>query len=176
MGQYFRAVLLDSGNRVVRAVDPDDYGQGIKFGASMLADSPTMTAVEYLLSLDGGARLVWAGDYADDTAGSNLYFSVEPSQLVRYAGMANGVESNTANPNVAEDRRRYICNADSRQFFDKGTLPRDNYGNRLSPLSRLTVEAGGFDTGPWARQRVYVTGTHPGSGFSQINADPWLRY
>lgn len=165
MGQYFRAVFVDDHNQVLRAVDPDDYDLGIKFGASMMADSPAMTAVESLLALDGGGRLVWAGDYAPETFGPNLYFSVQPDHLV-----------GQSTPRISEDARRFLCNADSGEFIDRSTLPSDNYGNRISPLSTLTVEAGGFQTGPWARKRLYASGAHPGGSWIEIDTRAWVRF
>ena len=62
MGQYFIPTFLDAHGRIVRALNPSDYGSGDKIAGHSRADTRLMWAVEALLALDGGFRLVWAGE------------------------------------------------------------------------------------------------------------------
>ena len=83
MGQYFIPTFLDAHGRIVRALNPSDYGSGDKIAGHSRADTPLMCAVEALLALDGGFRVVWAGEYADDEADqtANLYWLSEAAPL-----------------------------------------------------------------------------------------------
>ena len=86
MGQYFNPVIVDPTGRPLAALNPATYGAGPKLSTHTRADSPLMTAVEILLTLDGGARLVWAGDYEDpDDDQDALYWLVEPQHFVTIA-------------------------------------------------------------------------------------------
>lgn len=71
-----------------------------------------MSAVLTLLALDGGLRLVWAGDYADPDPGhqANLYFLVEDRHFVRFDGLvADGVAPNTPLGEAAASAREVTC-------------------------------------------------------------------
>ena len=81
MGQYFNPVIVDPTGRPLAALNPATYGAGPKLSTHTRADSPLMTAVEILLTLDGGARLVWAGDYEDPDDGRANYVQVDAGNL-----------------------------------------------------------------------------------------------
>lgn len=170
MGQYFTPILLNGAGRIVAALSPDDYGCGLKLYGHTRHDAGLMRAVEALLSLDGNLRLVWAGDYAEDEAGrdANLYFLAEPEHFVRFAGLV--VEDVTPTATlpahiVAGGEAGFICNADKRRFIDTGQLPVDEWAVRRNPLPHLTAEGGGL-IGPWARDRLFHTASHPGPGWT----------
>jgi hypothetical protein len=75
-----------------------------------------MSAVLILLAIDGGLRLVWAGDYADPEPGgsANLYQLTETRHFRRFDGLVGcDVEPNTtlppgAKPGVFGSKLRYI--------------------------------------------------------------------
>jgi len=170
MGQYFTPTFLDGAGRIVAALDPDDYGAGLKLYGHTRHDAALMRAVEALLSLDGGVRLVWAGDYAEQEAGqeANLYFLADQTHFVRLSGLVLEDVAPTATlPDhfVAGGGAGFICNADKRRFIDTAALPVDDWGVRRNPLPPLTAEGGGL-TGPWARDRLFHTATHPGHGWT----------
>jgi hypothetical protein len=161
MGQYFNPVIVDPTGRPLAALNPATYGAGPKLSTHTRADSPLMTAVEILLTLDGGARLVWAGDYEDpDDDQDALYCLVEPQHFVCFAGLIDPDEPVTPNAEApaALPAHRYICNPDKRQYLDKDHFGVDDYGIRRSPLPWLTAE-GGLATQrrhtTWARDRIY---------------------
>jgi hypothetical protein len=134
MGQYFIAALLDTTGRITRAVHPVHYGSLHKLGGHSRAATPFLAAVETLLSLDSGSRLVWAGDEADPEPGqdANLYWLAEPHQFVRFADLIDpdsDVEPNATRPAVTAGRR-YVCNTDRSEYFDKTVLPRGPTVNR----------------------------------------------
>lgn len=126
MGQYFNPVIVDPTGRPLAALNPATYGAGPKLSTHTRADCPLMAAVEILLTLDGGARLVWAGDYEDpDDDQDALYWLVEPQHFVRFAGLIDPDEPVTPNAEAptALPAHRYICNADKRQYLDNRVLP-----------------------------------------------------
>ena len=101
MGQYFSPTFLDTTGRIIAALAPSDYGSGLKLSGHGRADTPLMWAVEAMLSLDGGLRLGWAGDYAPEETGAdaNLYFLAEERHFVRFHGLVlDDVEPTTALP------------------------------------------------------------------------------
>lgn len=168
MGQYFTPTFLDAGGRIVAALNPDDYGSGLKLYGHTRHDAALMRAVEALLRLDGNIRLVWAGDYADDERGqdANLYFLAQPKHFMRFSGLVVEDVAPTATlPDHFVAGGGYICNADKRAFIDTAALPVDDWAVRRNPLPHLTAEGGGL-TGPWARDRLFHTATHPGHGWT----------
>lgn len=182
MGQYFIPVIIDPAGRPIRAIAPTDYGSGQKLSTHTRADTPLMTAVETLLTLDGGARLVWAGD--DDTPDDGqpaLYWLVEPQHFVRFAGLIDPHEPITANAEppvtITATSHRYICNPDKHQYIDKNRLGIDDHGVRRSPLPWLTAEGGPTTRGrhtSWARDRIYLTPTHPGADCTEVPNLLWI--
>ena len=136
-----------------------------------------MYAVQTLLALDGGLRLVWAGDYADPEPDLdvNLYYLTEPRHFLRFAGLVCA----DVEPNVTLPQGRkpgvfgYVCNADKRQYIENLTLAIDDTGWRRTPLPILTAE-GGLATpaarvGSWARDRIYYSERHPGVGWTAVS-------
>ena len=149
MGQYFTPVFLNSAGAIVHALNPADYGSGDKLYGHSRADTRLMYAVQTLLALDGGLRLVWAGDCADP----------EPNVTLPQ-GRKPGVFG-------------YVCNADKRQYIENLTLAIDDTGWRRTPLPILTAE-GGLATpaarvGSWARDRIYYSERSPGVGWTAVS-------
>jgi len=102
MGQYFTPVFLNTDDAIVAALNPGDYGSGDKLFGHTRADTRLIYAVQTVLALDGGLRLVWAGDYAPEEPGrsANLYFLTEDRHFLRFAGLVNDeLTPNTALPN-----------------------------------------------------------------------------
>lgn len=185
MGQYFIPVLIDHHDRPVIALQPGDYGAGDKINGHSRADEPLMRAVETLLLLDGGGRLVWAGDYDGDDDGTlALYWSVEPRHLVRLPGLTERPD-NTADhfltrgytpaETLPHPTARWILNPERREYIDKLHMMTDHHGIRRSPLPTLTAE-GGPARGPargrarsWARQRIHLTNQRPPAGWTSVS-------
>ena len=186
MGQYFTPTIIDSAGRVTAALDPSDYGCGLKLFGHTRYDTTFMRAVELLLSADGGARLVWAGDYAEDDpdTGTNLYFAAQPRHFVRFAGLVEDRDTATTEvPGGALSgtrwgtgpAMRFVVNADRREYLDNHQLPADSDGYRRTPLPNLTCEGSGapysdFTMGRWARQRIYLTATPPAADYRPLTS------
>jgi hypothetical protein len=176
MGQYFTPILLNSTGTIVHALEPADYGSGEKIYGHTRAHSPLLTAVHALLARDGGARLVWAGDYADDEPGhdTNLYYLIGPAHFVRFAGLLNSHHPSTT-PNAAlpqgitHNSRGFVSNPDKGHYIDTANLPLDDDGVPRHPLPTLTGDGGPGHVGPWARDRLYYTTSHPGHGWTSVN-------
>ena len=165
MGQYFTPVIVNAAAQVVAALDPSEYGSGLKLFGHSRMEAPLMRAVELLLTADGGARLVWAGDYAGEEPGSeaNLYFSTQERHFVRFEGLVEPEITPTVRGISALDpaARRYVVNLD-----------RGEFSQNRAPLPALTFEGYEGQRGPWARQRIYVTASRP--AMRQICALEWL--
>jgi hypothetical protein len=176
MGQYFLPVFLNTAGTIVHALEPADYGSDAKLAGHTRADTALMYAVLMLLDLDGGFRLMWAGDYADPQPGceANLYFQTEPRHFLRFDGLvAADVEPNVAMP--ASDTSElfgYVCNPDKRQYIDNLTLPIDDTGWRRTPLPLLTADGGpacrNVRRPTWAHDRLYYSHRHPGPGWDAV--------
>ncbi len=172
MGQYFTPIFLNTAGTIVHALDPTDYGSGRKLAGHTRADTALMYAVQTLLALDGGLRLVWAGDYADPEPGgaASLYRLTEPRHFRRLDGLVAGdVEPNiTLPPGPRPGAFGYVCNPDKRQYIENLTLPIDETGWRRTPLPRLTADGGPWcgadEPATWARDRIYYSQRLPGDG------------
>jgi hypothetical protein len=177
MGEYYIATLLDRASRITRAVHPADYGISERLGAQTREGTPFLVAVEILLGLDGGARLVWAGDYAAREPGhdTNLYWAIQPHQFVRFEGLIDpdaDITANTPRPTVPLGAHIYVCNADRHEYFDKRSLPMDDYEQPRNMLPALTAHGHGRP-GRWARNRIYLTETHPGDTWTKVPSLLW---
>lgn len=177
MGEYYVAILLDGAGHITSAVNPTDYGCSERLGPHSRGDSPFLSAVETLLALDGGFRLVWAGDYADNEPGhdTNLYWAIQDHQFIRFEGLVDiemGIEPNTPRPPLPLDRYRYVCNTDRHEYFDKLTLSIDDRNERRHILPALTSH-GRTGSGPWARDRIYLTDRYPGSSWTPVPRTRW---
>jgi hypothetical protein len=158
MGQYFTPVFLNTDDAIVAALNPGDYGSGDKLFGHTRADTRLIYAVQTVLALDGGLRLVWAGDYAPEEPGrsANLYFLTEDRHFLRFAGLVNDeLTPNTALPNGKKPGTfGYLCNIDKHEYVENLTLPIDDTGWRRTPLPTLTAEGGqtrspSHDLGSW---------------------------
>jgi hypothetical protein len=101
--QKVASLSCAAAGRVTAALDPSEYGCGLKLHGHTRYDTNLMRAVELLLAADGGGRLVWAGDYAEDdpATGTNLYFAAEPRHFVRFAGLVEDRDTATTAPSSA---------------------------------------------------------------------------
>lgn len=182
MGQYFRPVLIDHNNRPVIALHPYDYAAGDKLLGHTRADTALLRAVETLLLLDGGGRLVWAGDHDEPTDGSlGLYWAVQPHHFVRLPGLAEPPH-NTDNHHLTngtttdwplpQPTGRWILNPTRREYIDKHRTYTDTTGVRRNPLPQLTAEGGPATgrIGSWARHRIHLTNTAPPIGWTSVTS------
>jgi hypothetical protein len=120
-----------------------------------------------------GARVVWAGDYADPECESekNLYKLADEQDY-----------KNIAPPDRIMGAYRYIVNHTKKLYVDKESVKAEpQYGLRVHPLSLLTAEGngrGGGDyrgskqelVGTWARDVISVEKGVP-DGFTLLEAD-----
>jgi len=173
MGQYFVAVLsrgvsksefVDGIEGRVRAWDFDN---GAKLMEHAYIGNPVPGTVVSLIAADP-ARVVWAGDYADEEVGGSTLYRI-----------VDGARSLTAEP---EDGSRYILDLDRLEYVDLHCVePFDADGDwRVHPLPLLTCEGngrGGGDfrgsdpyLGLWARDLVTAAadGWEPSAGWEQI--------
>ncbi|OBJ86075.1 hypothetical protein [Mycobacterium asiaticum] len=175
MGQYFTPTFLNTTNQIIAALDPCEYGSGLKLAGHTRAHTPLMSAVQALLALDGGMRLVWAGDCADpDGHDANVYFGVQERHFVRFAGLVEpDVEANAPAPQSNPGALGYVCNLDKHVYIDNRALPLDDYGWQRTPLPLLTADAGEPPSSPatfgsWARGRIVCSNRCPDASWTAL--------
>jgi len=150
------------------------YGDGLKLMEHSYVGNGFVRAVETFLRLDGGMRLVWAGDYADvegdgrnlwrqtmSEAGDDhdysrcvaitsalepLYPGYEPT-LARLAAMSHRVDVELA----SDAECRYVINLDTEEYVDTQSAPlaEPGWDARIHPLPLLTCEGNGRGGGDY---------------------------
>ena len=178
MGQYYAPVVIGgdgvSGPMVRWWFFAHMYGNGLKLMEHSYVGNDFVRAVETFLRLDGGVRLVWAGDYADaEPDGKNLWqrtldatgedhdysrcvaitSALEPLYpghepvLKRMTAASHQVEMKLA----ADADCRYVINLDTEQYVDTDLAPQAEPGwdARIHPLPLLTCEGNGRGGGDY---------------------------
>lgn len=187
MGQYFLGVVSRDASKdafmegEIATFSPYDGDAGGKLVEHAYNGMRTISAVEQDL-FERPARVVWAGDYADDEPGvavsedspyQNLYHLLRGENTLRQVIPVDVAEQPTFLVNA--ERRVAVVNADSPHSVRRRNSPR----RQFSWLALLTAEGngrGGGDyeqspngfVGSWARELVYTTNTLP-LGVTVIN-------
>ena len=157
MGQYYRPVNVDTS----QSLCPWKLGTLAKLMEHSYLDDGLPATVMTLLASDwSGARIVWAGDYADVEVGkdANLY-DLATLLLVPSS-------SSLLSP-------RFLINRDRREYIDLRQVSPQADGLTLHPLPLLTAEGngrGGGDyhgcdhrIGLWAREHLAASDIAPTS-------------
>ncbi|PBA23531.1 hypothetical protein CKJ66_28110 [Mycobacterium avium] len=187
MGQYYAPMIID------KPVAPTVrwwfaahiYGNGLKLMEHSYVGNGLVRAVETFLRLDGGMRVVWAGDYADKEAdGENLWQkTLTPSHddhdYTRCVAITSALEplypgyESTLNavvssahvvdvPLASDDECRYVLNLDTREYVDTTRTPLADPGSdwpaRIHPLPLLTCEGNNRGGGDY-RSNAAVIGS-----------------
>jgi len=66
MGQYYHPIILGKNGGIKGYWYSHKIGQGLKLMEHSYLNNPLCNCVENYIAKNGGARLVWAGDYADE--------------------------------------------------------------------------------------------------------------
>lgn len=165
MGQYYYPIILDEDGNIVGWMNAHEYNNGLKLLEHSYLGNNFVEAFECLLAPGEKhykARVVWAGDYADNEPDSedNLHHMCTYDLKIHPDDLYSIMEY------------RYIVNHTKKQFVDK----RMNVDTRegafgLHPLPLLTCEGngrGGGDyhgesplIGLWARDVISIEKTKP---------------
>jgi hypothetical protein len=165
VGQYYMPVLSSAARRedFVDGIFGWFYGHAFDNGLKLMEHSyignSLVDAVMRELTEVGGARLVWAGDYADPEPGSdNIYTIVE---MVHHT--PHRVRPDASKPVLPHVR--WVLNHDKHEYVDLHAVPDARWG-AIHPVPLLCVEGngrGGGDfhgengfIGRWARDRIQV--------------------
>lgn len=190
MGQYFRAVALNSKERnypnkdkVASFITPIDYGQCSKLMEFAYIDNRFMNAFEELINKEhgdwAGMPVILAGDYADnepckvDNKEVNIYKLTKLFEEKKDRGVKNGKHYHCI---INEEHYRYIINEDKKQFIDTAKIEDSN----IHPLALLLADGnsrGGGDykgfnedrVGSWARNVVVVSDNQPNETYEEIS-------
>lgn len=174
MGQYYAPVVIDQRENptVMWWFLAHIYGNGLKLMEHSYVGNELVRAVETFLRMDGGMRLVWAGDYADpESCGENLYQltgSGEEDGYGRCVAIRAGLEPlypgyeptlteitekcKVLDIPLAEDEDcRYVINLDTGCYVDTALAPRpyEDFDAKLHPLPILTCEGNGRGGGDY---------------------------
>lgn len=187
MGQYYAPMIID------KPVAPTVrwwfaahiYGNGLKLMEHSYVGNRFVRAVETFLRLDGGMRVVWAGDYADNEVdGENLWQKTltpnhDDHDYSRCVAITAGLEplypgyESTLNavvsaahvvdvPLASDDECRYVLNLDTCEYVDTTRAPFADPGSdwtaRIHPLPLLTCEGNNRGGGDY-RSNAAVIGS-----------------
>jgi hypothetical protein len=158
MGQYYLAIILGekSDKEYIRTyVNPHMYGNGSKLMEHSYVGNNFVKVVENLMCPGGmfyKCRLVWAGDYADNEAGSdkNLYSMCDED------GGFNNTCKLLSYP--------YIVNHTKKVYINKNSS--------LHPLPLLTAEGNGRGGGDYNGPNSAMVGTWARDVISMENEAP----
>lgn len=136
-----------------------DFGNGLKLMEHSYIDNNFVDAVMRELTEVGGARLAWAGDYADDEPGGDSIYGIV--DLVHHA--PHQIRPDAEKPVLPHVR--WVLNHDKHEYVDLHAVPTSRWG-AIHPVPLLTAEGngrGGGDfhgqndlIGTWARDRIQV--------------------
>ncbi|MFW6246908.1 MAG: hypothetical protein ACOC22_01895 [bacterium] len=159
MGQYYKAVFYDHKvfmNAYDHTGTPTNDGlNGLKLMEHSYIGNPLLNAVENRLHELGGARIVWAGEYADpephtviseSDEGNNLYDLIQGRLQYKFD---TGYQKRNG-------RLRYLINYDKKEDTDLRKCRKDNDGLIIHPLPLLTCEGNGEGGGAYHGDETYV--------------------
>jgi len=161
MGQYYLAVFLsDFEMEYIRAWMEHNRG-AMKLTEHSYLQNKYVLAVEHQLSKEGlmyRAKLVWAGDYADEEPGhtKNLYHIAQDSPSKRM--MTPAPEGHSY---------RYIVNHTLNQYVDKQHLV-----GHFHPLPLLTADGNGRGGGDFRGDGEDLVGMWRGHSISMEHEPP----
>jgi hypothetical protein len=179
MGQYYKVVFLSGTERIIKHMHPFDHKSGQKMMEHAYIDTNIILAVEQYL-YQNPTKVVWAGDYADQTDkymgeldgedryDKNLYYMCD--DLLHLSLQINVPGFVTA------QTFRYLVNHTKKEYIDK-VAAADSAKEKgdefiIHPLPLLTCETdsgGGGDyngdcevfVGSWARDLISVDNKCP---------------
>lgn len=138
MGQYYKPIIIDEKRKPLIAFYSWDYNNGLKLMEHSYLDNNFVNAVVNTMvsKFPKGARLVWAGDYAEpEKRKKENLFEVVGDKLYHQ------VKNTRRNSKI-----RYIVNLTKKQFVDLLEVPNIN-GMEVHPLPLLTAEGNGLGGG-----------------------------
>lgn len=171
MGQYFKACLR-RGKGKWKSFDSWSFNCGSKLIEHSYVDAPFVFYVKYSL-LSRPARVVWAGDYADNEKGkdANLYdLAAYKKPVKRTIPVCFAYR--------LVNQMRYLVNHTKQVYIDYKELKPNKYGYVLDPLPLFTAEGngrGGGDycgeneerIGEWARDLISIESAIP-EGYTKV--------
>lgn len=183
MGQYYKPIILDDNKQIKVWFDAHSCDNGLKLMEhSYLGNDFVATVMRELVK---PARLVWAGDYADNEEQSkeeaaeeeetNLYHRCEPDTEF------HGEWSTERKADSFAKKYCFAVNHDRKEFVSLENLPADKDGLTIHPVPLLCSEgngAGGGDyhgtsekyVGTWARNLIQLSTKAP-EGYVCIKPD-----
>lgn len=148
MGQYYKPIIIDDKRKPIMAFYSWDYNNGLKLMEHSYIGNNFVNAVVNTMAskFPKGARLIWAGDYADEEKGTdqNLFDMVSEE-----------LHHKTKNTKC-NSKLRYIVNLTKGEYIDLWCLPYIG-GEFIHPLPLLTADGNGNGGGDyWGHGQKYV--------------------
>ena len=143
MGQYFRPIILTHKNTIKGWFNPYDTDNGAKMIEHSYINNELCCAVENYL-IEKPARLIWAGDYANNENGMDMNL---------YQLASEKKDKHITNFNTSSlGKGWYVINYDMKEYYSRDNLPKMKMGDWIytkNPLPMLTgegIEHGGGGT------------------------------
>ena len=168
MGQYFKPMIKQKGDKNWTAFNSWDFDNGAKLMEHSYIGNPFVSYIKKLI-LSTPTQVVWAGDYADNEKGKdgNLY-DLTDEVKPKYKKVGKQTLA----------KMRYLVSHSKKLYVDYSKVEKDTYGYRIDPLPLLTAEGngrGGGDyegsnmrlIGSWARDIISVEREIP-IGYAEI--------
>lgn len=146
MGQYYKPIILTKDKKsIVGYWNGHKTMNGLKLTEHSYIGNHLCNCVENYLIKNGGGRVVWAGDYADEENGKKLNLYELAKKELKY-----DCESNT--------NARFLVNEDKKEYVDLWNVVSVDELT-LHPLPLLTAEGNGKGGGDYYGIDNHYVGT-----------------
>lgn len=144
MGQYYKPCLLDRRHKTIVKgwMYSHRYGSGLKLTEHSWMKNDFVGAFEKML-VKNPQRVCWAGDYADEWHGINLYRRCDENENKEMKPKGKVVDHRIF---------RYVVNHSKKQYVDKLKMI-DKDGWIMHPLPLLTADGNGQGGGDYSNKK-----------------------
>ena len=171
MGQYYRACMLnEKKDKVLHFADSWTYGCGCKLMEHSYMKNKFVRAVVDFVRHNGGANLVWAGDYGDQRIPG------EGDKMLNYYEASRQGSEIIIIPGESVDDMRYLVNHDKKEYVDLWNIPSVD-GWEVHPLPLLCADGNGRGGGDYEGTGMKYVGSWAGDFITvETDFDPGEEY
>ena len=180
MGQYYRAIYLGSDidgmpELIMGWLCPYEYGGYSKLMEHSYIGNDFVSAFEYELRPGGlfhKARVVWAGDYADNEFYGRVCKHGKEINEANLYHMCNSANQLHNSSKVDTSEYPYVVNHTTRKFIDKRKMGEDSDDLVIHPLPLLIAEGNGLGGGDYRGDDEELVGSWSRCSISIEKEDP----